>query len=303
MTEPLILEIKGNSLDDGPGIRSAVFLKGCPLGCIWCHNPESKNTTPEISFDSTKCIGCKTCIGECSFNALSLNNPGLIDRTACTLCFACTEKCPSKALSRVGTKMTQEEVLKKLLADKPFYDVSNGGVTLTGGEATLFAEWTGALANKLKEAGVHVLLETCGYFNYEKVSTLLLPYVDTVYCDIKLFDREMHKKYCGVHNDLILNNIRKMVADSHSFGFDILLRIPLIPKITDTAENLNAIAEFFNIIGITKTELLPYNPTWYSKADKLGSSLPQDIHNITSWQTDEELAAIKSIFQEHNIKC
>lgn len=239
----------------------------------------------------------------CASNAIDLKNPHFIDRTKCSLCFACTEKCPSKALGRIGIRMTQDEVLKKLLSDKPFYDVSGGGVTLTGGEATVCAEWTGALAQKLKAEGVHVLLETCGFFEYELVSTVLLPYVDAIYCDLKLYDRELHKKYCGVNNDLILENIRKMVSDSEKLGYSFLPRIPLIPGITDTPENLEAIANFFTEIGVTRTELLPYNPTWYSKANKLGIPLAQEICGLTSWQTDDEMLSIQMLFRAHNIEC
>jgi pyruvate formate lyase activating enzyme len=132
---------------------------------------------------------------------------------------------------------------------------------------------------------------------------VLLPYVDAIYCDVKLFDRELHRRYCGVYNDLILENIRKMAADRERLGYTLLPRVPLIPAITDTAENLTAIADFFAELKIEKTELLPYNSTWYSKADKLGVSVSGDIRSLTAWQTDEKMASVKSIFRARKIEC
>ncbi len=126
----LILEIKGNSLDDGPGIRTVVFFKGCPLNCVWCHNPESKKKAIELSWDSKECIGCKSCIEVCRANAISVKNPYYIDRSKCTLCFECVDVCPSGALSRVGKYMTVNEIMKEILKDKPFFITSGGGVTL-----------------------------------------------------------------------------------------------------------------------------------------------------------------------------
>lgn len=303
MKKPLILEIKGNSLDDGPGIRSVVFFKGCPLSCIWCHNPESKRANVEISYDRELCIGCGTCIGKCSLNAVSPVNPSFVNRDICNLCFKCADACPAKAMSRVGIEMTQEELLQKLLSDKPFYDISGGGVTLSGGECTLCTEWVGDLAKKLKESGVKVLIETCGYFDYDKAEVFLLPYISDVYCDIKLFDREKHREYCGVSNDRILENFRRMVADREKFGYNIMPRVPLIPDITDTDENLTAIAEYMHSCGVRKTELLPYNPTWYAKNDKLGITLAPELADVKSWQSKEKLEHAKSIFKSKEIEC
>ena len=303
MKNPLILEIKGNSLDDGPGIRSVVFFKGCPLSCIWCHNPESKRANAEISYDAAACIGCGSCVNKCAKNAVSPANPAFVDRNRCDLCFECVSVCPAKAITRVGTVMSQEELLHKLLSDKPFYDVSGGGVTLSGGEATLCTEWVGELAKNLNENGVKVLVETCGFFDYEKAEKYLLPYLSDIYCDIKIYDREKHKKYCGVYNDKILENFRRMYADREKYGYNIMPRVPLIPDITDTEENLTAIADFMRDCGVTKTDLLPYNPTWYSKNDKLGITLAPELKDAKSWQSKEKLEQLKSIFTARNINC
>ena len=303
MKAPLVLEIKGNSLDDGPGIRSVVFFKGCPLSCIWCHNPESKRANTEISYDREACIGCGTCIKKCPESALNPANPTFVDRGKCTLCFDCVNACPAKAITRVGTEMTQEELIKKLLSDKAFYDISGGGVTLSGGEATLCTEWVGELAKKLFDNGVRVLIETCGFFDYDKAEKYLLPYVSDIYCDIKLYDREMHRKYCGVYNDIILENFRRMYADRERFSYNIMPRVPLIPNITDTDENLTAIAEFMRSCGVKKTDLLPYNPTWYPKNDKLGITLAPELADAKSWQSKEKLEHAKEIFKIRDIEC
>lgn len=303
MNKPYILDIKGNSLDDGPGIRTTIFFKGCPLSCIWCHNPESKRVTQELSWDRETCIGDFGCLKVCENGALSPENNGFVDRTKCQLCFKCTGFCPAKALTKVGQEMEIEELVNKAASDIPFYKVSGGGVTLSGGEATMFTEWAGELCKALYEKGIDILLETCGYFDYEKVKKYMLPYIKDIYCDLKIFDREAHKQYCGVYNDLILENIRKMKADEENFGYRLLTRTPLIPDINDTEENLKSIADFLNEIGMDKTEILPYNPTWYAKTEKIGVELDKSLKDINSFQDKEHVEKAREIFRERNISC
>lgn len=270
MKKALILEIKGNSLDDGPGIRSVVFFKGCPLSCIWCHNPESKKTGVEISFEPDECVGCNTCMETCTKNALSKENPFFIDRTLCDLCFECVTHCPSGALERVGHEMNVSEVVEKVLKDKPFFDTSKGGVTFSGGEPALDMEFLGKAAKTLKENGVNVLVETCGQFNYEKFNELVYPHVDLIYFDIKIMDSSHHKLYCGLSNKTILENFRKLYRKYLAGGTKVLPRTPLIPGITDTKENLLAIVSLYKEEQVNKTQLMAYHPLWRDKNLKLG---------------------------------
>lgn len=244
MKKPLILEIKGNSLDDGPGIRTVVFFKGCPLSCVWCHNPESKRTGPEISFDPKLCVGCGACAEVCAEKAIDASSPGRVDRSRCTLCYDCADECPSGALSRVGRPMEVEEVVEEVAKDLPFFRTSGGGVTLSGGEPTLFMEYAGELLARLKEAGVNTLLETCGLFDFEAFERGVLPHLDTVYFDLKLMDPGQHARHCGTGNEVILENFRRLTAATADGAPDVLARLPLVPGITATGANLEAVAEF-----------------------------------------------------------
>lgn len=297
MKAPLILEIKGNALDDGPGIRSVVFFKGCPLSCTWCHNPESKRIDSEIGFESGQCVGCDTCIGVCTENALSRDNPLFIDRTRCSRCFACTDACPSGALTRIGTPMTVDEILVRVMADKPFYDTSGGGVTLSGGEPTLFMDFTSQLAKALKDAGISVLLETCGLFDLSRFEETLYPWLDEIYFDIKLMDATAHERYCGVPNPIILSNFKTLYGRMADGGIPVTPRTPLIPGITDTAENISAIAGFLQNCGVHRARLLPYHPLWQEKNIKIGID-PQTNGNpeMQKWLDNQRLAECRSIF-------
>jgi len=299
---PLILEIKGNSLDDGPGIRSVIFYKGCPLSCVWCHNPESKKTSVEISFDPKTCIDCGTCREVCQKKALSRDNRFYIDRSKCDLCFLCVDACPSGALDRVGKTMSVEEIMKKITPDKPFFDTSGGGVTLSGGEPTLFMDFTSQLLKSLKQKNIHTLLETCGLFDIHKFIDMLYPYLDTIYFDIKIIDSGAHKKYCGVSNEKILDNFRELSRKTAKDGKILLPRTPLIPDITDTESNIQGIASFLKSMNITEAALLAYNPLWHEKSDKVGVDDPyKNSKEMTSFRENAIIEKCRAIFSSAGI--
>ena len=298
----LILEIKGNSLDDGPGIRSVVFYKGCPLSCVWCHNPESKKTTVEISFDAIVCIDCGTCRDVCPLNALSHDNRFYIDRSKCDLCFLCVDACPSRALDRVGKIMTVEDIIKKILPDKPFFDTSGGGVTLSGGEPALYMDFTSGLLKSLKQNNIHTLLETCGYFDLNKFMETVYPHLDTIYFDIKIIDSTAHKKYCGLANEKILDNFKHISNMAKKDNKILLPRTPLIPDITDTEENIKDIAAFLKNLNITEAALLAYNPLWHEKSYKVGVEDPyKKSKTMTSFSDSAVLERCRAIFAKAGI--
>jgi len=290
----LILEIKGNSLDDGPGIRTVVFFKGCPLNCVWCHNPESKKAVIELSWDKKECIACLSCAKVCPEHAIDLKNQNFVDRKKCTLCFRCVDVCPSGAMSTVGKLMTVEDVMQLVLKDKPFFDTSGGGVTLSGGEPLMNIVFASELLLQCKHNNIHTLVETSGYFNWDEFETCIAPYCNTVYYDVKLIDEEDHKKYCGVSNAKILSNFKKLVYLSQNIGIQVVPRIPLVPGITATEKNLTGIAEFVYGCGVNSIELLRYNPLWPEKCMKIGISGTID-KAFTQWMSHEEYERCKEL--------
>ena len=299
---PFILEIKGNSLDDGPGIRSVVFYKGCPLSCAWCHNPESKKATAEISFDAKLCINCGICRDVCPEEALGQDYRFYIDRSKCTLCYLCIDSCPSGALDRVGKVMTVNDIIEKILPDKPFFDTSGGGTTLSGGEPTLFMEFTSRLLKSLKQHDIHTLLETCGYFDLNMFMDMLYPHLDAIYFDIKIIDSVAHKKYCGLSNDKILDNFRRITRKAKKDNKVLLPRIPLVPDMTDTEANMKAIATFLKSVDVTEASLLAYNPLWHEKSDKIGVDDPyKKSKAMTSFGDKAVLERCKTILMEGGI--
>jgi pyruvate formate lyase activating enzyme len=268
---PLVVDIKRDSTEDGPGIRSVVFFKGCPLRCIFCHNPETWEPGLEIVFSLESCVFCGDCERECPENAVSLDSLDRIDRNFCTRCGKCVDVCPGKGLRRVGQYLGVEKLAGLLMEDQVFYANSNGGITLSGGECTLFPGYLEALLKYLEPYDVHIVLETSGYFEYDTFRERLMPYLDLIYFDLKFADPITHKRYTGLQNRIILENFSRLISEN---GIEVVPRIPLIPGITATRENLRGIAVFLQRLKINKADLLPYNPMGVGKFSTLGKSRP-----------------------------
>jgi len=299
---PLVVDIKGNSLDDGPGIRTVVFLKGCPLECVWCHNPETRSAKLQLSFTAPDCLGCASCVAACPESAIALDRPERIDRASCTLCGDCAAACPARALSLVGRSMTVEAVVAAVVKDKPFFDASGGGLTLSGGEPTQHMAFAAAILRTVREEGVHTLVETCGLFSLDRFLSEMLPWLDSVYFDLKLIEPGAHRRFCGVSNEVILTNFARLHALSGEMGFELLPRTPLVPGITAAPENLEGIATYLEGLGVNEARLLPYNPTWQDKVAQLGATTPaSDTALPTTWMPAAEVEACADIFERHGI--
>lgn len=283
---PLIVDVKRHSLEDGPGIRSVVFFKGCPLSCSFCHNPEAQDPLVEIAFYPEYCIDCGLCETVCENNAIRADRANRIVRKHCLLCGACAEICPSTALQMVGRFYAVEDLVALILRDRAFYRHSGGGVTLSGGECTLYPDYVETLLKALKSAGIHVVIETSGYFDYETVQRKVLPYVDLLYLDIKFADSKMHKHYTAKDNRLILTNIERLLQNGK---FPAVLRIPLIPGVTATCRNLFDIADFLIEVNVAEAVLLPYNPLGLEKWTRIGKSKPDLPQRLMSEDEIEEL--------------
>ncbi len=292
----LIVDIKRNALDDGPGIRTLIFFKGCPLSCVWCQNPETKKAGQELSFTKEDCSECTICMSHCKKGAINFSNQYRIDRDICDLCGKCIEVCPNQAYKYVGKEYDIKELAELILRDKVFYDNTGGGVTLSGGEPTFHMEYLNALLKELKNYGIHICIETSGYYNNEKFIELVLPFLDLIYFDLKIYDSNLHEKYCNVPNELILSNFEYLIKNE---SIELLPRIPLIPKITLKEENLRSWIQYFKSLNIDKVWLLPYNPLWLSKSEKIGL---EPEYNHSEWLTIDTKRKIKSLFRENNIK-
>ena len=223
----IVFDIQRFSTHDGPGIRTTVFLKGCPLRCFWCHNPESLNPHPQILFTESKCMGCGRCVKSCLHGAVISN--GEIDREKCTGCGICADACPPRALSFSGKNMTAQEILMEAEKDRAFYEKSGGGITLSGGEALLQSKFAAEVLSACKSAGIHTALDTCGEVPFSAFEEVL-PYTDIFLYDIKAAEPERHKKGCGTDGKRIAENLKRLSA----LGADIRLRVPVIPGFNDS---------------------------------------------------------------------
>ncbi|TFG20722.1 MAG: glycyl-radical enzyme activating protein [Promethearchaeota archaeon] len=292
----LIVNVKRNSLDDGPGIRTVIFFKGCPLSCVWCQNPEAKSPSQEISFNKENCISCKKCFEACEIGAIDFSYKYRIHRDKCNLCGNCIDTCEYDALEFTGKVYDIEILTKLILKDKRFYENSGGGVTLSGGEPTLHITYVNELLKELKKDNIHICLETCGYYNREKFNNLILPYLDLIYFDLKIYDSDLFKKYCKISNKVIFQNFENLIQDKK---VEVLPRIPLIPKITATKDNLTVLANYLKCNKIKKIGFLPYNPLWLSKTEYIGIKAN---YTHSNWLSQNEKKKIKEIFSDFEFR-
>ncbi|MBZ5552816.1 MAG: glycyl-radical enzyme activating protein [Acidobacteriia bacterium] len=268
---PLIIDIKRDSREDGPGIRSVVFFKGCPLRCVFCHNPEAQQSGLEIAFAEEHCVRCGACQEACPRLAIDLDRASRIDRESCDHCGRCVEACPEGALRMIGTYWPVENLVPLLLRDVSFYRHSGGGVTLSGGECTMFPDYVRSLLQRLKACGIHTALETSGYFDYEVFARKILPYLDLVLFDIKIIDREESLRYLGRSNESILNNLRRLLAQD---TVEVRPRVPVIPEITDSRDNFSAVVNYLCEAAAREISLVPYNPLGAAMYTRLGRAIP-----------------------------
>jgi len=263
--EGLVLDVDRFASHDGPGIRTAVFLKGCPLSCVWCHSPESQGSHPELLYQEERCDGCGLCPVTCpEFAIQMLTNvaadaaPGAviaaIDRDACTACGKCVEVCYPGALRIGGAPLTVGEMLRQVEADAPFFTSSGGGITLSGGEPARQPNFAYNFLLASQNSGIHTAMETTGYARAD-VMQRLASVTDLLLFDVKLISSGDHRKYAGVPNELIINNLRTLAAEGH----EIQVRVPCIPDINDSVNQIQEIAELVSDAGLERISLLPYN--------------------------------------------
>ena len=289
----LLMDIKRMAIHDGPGIRTTLFLKGCPLKCVWCHNPEGIAVKRQLAYFEHKCIGCGQCVDVCPRNAHSLAQTGhFLDRSACRQCGACVDVCLGDALKLYGQTVTVEDALKLVQEDRIFYG-NQGGVTLSGGEPLLQEAFVLEFLKAAKAAGINTAIDTCGFVPW-KAYEAVLPYTDIFLYDLKHINAQQHLKFTGQSNERILENLQKLSAA----GTRIEIRIPLGPGCNDDQKNLQETAVFLSKLFIEKVRVLPYHALARSKYLALG--LDDTMPQVPS-PDKERVKEIVELFQNYNL--
>lgn len=286
-----MLEVMRGSVHDGPGIRTTVFLKGCPLRCVWCHNPESQSPLSSLSFNADRCGHCGACASACPQGGHTVScGDHQINRSQCRHCGSCVAACSTGALEMKGRVRTVDSVMREVLADRAYYDATGGGMTLSGGEPMAQPAFTGALLRKARGHGIHTAMETCGFapaFEFEKIA----PMVDLFLFDCKGIDEALHCRHTGVSNRTILYNLAML----SSLNVAIILRCPLVPGENDTEENLRGIASLAKAhTAVRGVEIMPYHRMGREKGIRTGMDIPFDAPSATPEQKNRWIEALHS---------
>jgi len=293
LEKAIISNIQRFSLHDGPGIRTTVFLKGCPLRCLWCQNPETLSARPEISFRQERCIGCGACLEACPCGAIIRGNDRRVDYSRCTACGDCAKACPGGSLTLIGEEWRPDDLATELAMDIDFFRESGGGVTFSGGEPLLYPAFLETTCKLLHERGITVTVETCGFFD-ASLMDMLARSADIIYYDLKHMDSEKHRELTGRDNSRILDNFSALAA---SYGC-LQPRIPVIPGMNDDIGNIRRCASFILSKGIRTIHCLPYNPLGRDKLTWINTSqMPQDIEA----QQRDKMEELKFLFQKEGV--
>ncbi len=291
----VIFDIRKFSLHDGPGIRTTVFFKGCPLSCWWCHNPESQSAGREVMLWDARCVRCGECVKRCPLEAISPDGSSVItDREICVVCESCMDSCAAEARELVGRRVTVEEVMAEIERDRHFYEESGGGVTFSGGEPLVQRAFLKDLLRACKEKEIHTAVDTCGYTPWPALDSIR-PDTDLFLYDLKLMDDTRHRLYTGVPNGLILHNLEALSRS----GARIIVRVPVIPGITDDEENLRQTAAFVaGLPHIERLDLLPYHHSAAGKYERLGKEYHMPEIRPPG---EEQMQEIVHLFESHSL--
>jgi pyruvate formate lyase activating enzyme len=303
----IVFNIQRFTIHDGPGLRTELFLKGCPLRCEWCSNPESQKPYIEVGVYKKKCIRmskCGACTDVCpEKGALKVYYGKVIeiDRAKCTSCLACVEECPSEALKQWGKEMSVEECMDIIRRDKDFYERSGGGVTVSGGDPLMQSDFVAELFKQCRVEGIQTCCETTFYAKWKQIEDVL-PYSDLLITDIKHMDTEIHKKYTGVHNELILENLKRLAEEPR----ELIVRIPIIPNVNDSEENIKATADFIlnEMHGNIRTlQLLSFMRLGEEKYASLGMPYAMEKMQLNRKRFQKHIENIAEYFNSRNIHC
>lgn len=289
----LVFDIQRYSIHDGPGIRTTVFLKGCPLRCLWCQNPESIRGGRDILFDQEKCAECGMCEKVCEENAIDLKSEKRVNRERCTYCGECTDNCYAGALRMAGELMTVDEVLREVKKDLAFYRRSGGGMTLSGGEPMMHPAFSRAILKGCQNVEIHTCIETSGFASWTAFEEVL-PYTDLILYDLKVMDPEKHEEFIGASNDLILENAERLIRED----IDLEFRMPLIPSYNSSDENIAKTSKFLNKLERQRIHILPYHSLAVTKYRQLGKDYP--LSNVER-PSDDLIEETKKKFEDNGI--